>query len=181
MSACLFIASDIPMEIIKNPHIMELSINQAKELGIEIPKILLDSKVDPDIPDTIFIADFDEIISEEKIFDKDADDDFALHIFESVSYYCDMPYGVYIECNYFTEGRVKKIIDYIKNIMAKTNCVEIWNVWLSKYEHTKVNIIEIKIDELQAENLYKLKECSNFDDSEDNYNIVTHYCLKITK
>lgn len=37
MSRCLFIASNIPMAEVANPHYKLLSIREAMELGIEVP------------------------------------------------------------------------------------------------------------------------------------------------
>ncbi len=78
MSVCVFIAADTPLEEVKNPHYRTLSIHEAEQIGMDIPKGLLESGVDPDEPNVILWSDTKLIVENGKVFDGDHDDDFAL-------------------------------------------------------------------------------------------------------
>lgn len=54
------------------------------------------------------------------IYDGDADDNFFLCSFESVKDYTDKEYGVNLEWAYYTEGRAKLILDYIRDVLEHT-------------------------------------------------------------
>lgn len=117
------------------------------------------------------------------IFDGDADDNFSLHVFESVRDYTEKDYGVCLEWAYYTEGRARLIRDYIRNILKHTDCVELWRVWLMDYcEYDKRHIKRtqsIAIDELTVDDIKEI-------DSADIWNNPdrgrpSYYCLRITR
>lgn len=72
-------------------------------------------------------------VDEETIFDGDADDNFFLYYFQNVKDYTDKEYGVYLEWAYYTEGRARLLLEYMKGILDNTDSVEIWHVWLMDY------------------------------------------------
>ena len=71
-------------------------------------------------------------IDEGTVYDGGADDNFFLRTFKDVQKYTNKKYGVCLEWNY-TEGRAKKILDYIKNALEHEASIEIWHVWLMDY------------------------------------------------
>lgn len=71
-------------------------------------------------------------LDEGTIYDGGADDNFHLYTFQDVQRYTDKKYGVYLEWNY-TDGRAKKILEYIENALEYESTVEIWHVWLMDY------------------------------------------------
>lgn len=67
------------------------------------------------------------------MYDGGADDNYFLHFFQDVQNYTDKKNGVCLEWNYFTEGRAKQIIEYMKNVLQDTTSIELWHVWLMDY------------------------------------------------
>lgn len=67
------------------------------------------------------------------IFDGNGDDNFSLLSFANVTDYTDKAYGVCLEWVYYTDGRARKVIEYIKKVLKETDCVEMWCVWLADY------------------------------------------------
>lgn len=66
------------------------------------------------------------------VYDGGADDNFFLSTFKDVRQYTDKKYGVYLAWHY-TDGRAKKILEYIENALKDDPTVEIWHVWLTDY------------------------------------------------
>lgn len=71
-------------------------------------------------------------IDEGTIYDGEADDNFFLSTFKDVQKYTDKKYGVYLEWRY-TEGRAKKILEYIGNALKYDSRIELWHIWLMDY------------------------------------------------
>ena len=116
------------------------------------------------------------------IDDGGADDNFYLNEFHDVDLYSDKEYGVWLEWNY-TDGRAKKIINYIKHALQETDSVELWHVWLMDYyEYEDRPIIyhsTISIDNLTIEDIKKLDN-ENIWKNKDYPNRPSFYCLTIT-
>lgn len=89
------------------------------------------------------------------IYDGDAEDNFFLHPFEDVTDYTEKRYGVLLDWNYYTEGRAKKVTEYIKEILATTDAVELWHAWMPVYEEYEESPVikkkEITVAELTTE------------------------------
>ena len=67
MSFFVGLASDMPLEAMPNPHIVMLSVNEALEQGIEVPKaMLMDYEIDHDEPGMILWSDIEPNIDIEK-------------------------------------------------------------------------------------------------------------------
>lgn len=94
-------------------------------------------------------------IDEKTVYDGDADDNFSLYPFQDVTDYTERPYGVQLEWNYYTEGRAKKIIEYIKELLLTTDTVELWHAWMPLYEEYENSPVvrkkEISLAELTPE------------------------------
>ena len=184
MSICTFIAADIALDEIINPHYKTLSVNDALAIGVEINEELLSSEIDRNTPNVILWSDTELVLENGKVFDGDLDDDFALLTMADTLHYCDKAFGGYIEWHYYTEGRAKKIIKYIDGVLNKTDCVEIWNVWLSDYDPPKIRTISISIKDLQPIHIKQIAESNPW----NNKSIINvfgpdtpiHCCLRIT-
>ena len=87
-----------------------------------------------------------------QIYDGDADDNYFLLPFADVREYSDKKNGVYLEWNYYTEGRAKQLIEYLKNALQNADSVELWRVWLGvsdEFEDSPViHRQTISVDEL---------------------------------
>lgn len=183
MSVSTFIAADICLSEIRNPHYKTLSINEAIDMGVEIDQGFLADKTDKNTPDVILWSDFNLVIDDGKVFDGDAADNFALLTMYGTLHYCDKPFGVYIEWNYFTEERAKAIIKYIQNALLQTDCIEIWNVWLSDYDPPKIKMTTVNIKDLQP---YHIKQMDEYNPWENKsivdiygHDAPIHHCLRI--
>ncbi len=117
------------------------------------------------------------------IDDGGADDNYFLNHFEDVKSYSERQYGVSLEWEYFTEGRGRQIIDYIKEILQHTDRVELWHVWLSDYwEYDERPIIhkeQKKIEEMVPENIKRIDDAMIWD--KQGGKRPHFYCLEITK
>ena len=122
-------------------------------------------------------------VDKRTIFDGDADDNFFLHNFESVKDYTDKEYGVFLEWAYYTEGRARLILEYIKDTLEKTDSVELWHVWLMDYyeydERPVVKVETISFDELTVDDIKKIDSADVWNNTDRNR--PSYYCLKITK
>ena len=80
MSSMNYIASDYPIPSIQNPHELSLSINEALEMGLEVPEYLLKNGVDRNWKNAIHWSDrsihFD--LDNGTIEDGDFEDDYAV-------------------------------------------------------------------------------------------------------
>lgn len=71
-------------------------------------------------------------IDEGTIYDGGADDNFSLYAFKDVQMYTGKKYGVYLQWRY-TDGRARKLLEYIQNALEYEAAIEIWHVWLADY------------------------------------------------
>ena len=122
-------------------------------------------------------------VDEGTIFDGDADDNFFLHNFEDVKDYTDKEYGVYLEWAYYTKGRARLLLEYIKGILENTESVEIWHVWLMDYyEYDERPIIKsetIVFGELTVDDIKEIDNVDIWNNSDRNR--PSYYCLRVTK
>ena len=188
LSVCTFIAADICLSEIRNPHYKTLSINEALDMGVEIGEELLIDEIYRNIPDVIFWSDYELIIDVDagKVYDGDAADNFALLTMNDTLQYCDKPFGVYIEWYYFTEERANSIIEYIRNALLQTDSIEIWRVWLSDYALPKIKTTTMNIKDLQTFHIKQIDEQEPWNNNtivDTYYDYDTHinYCLRIKK
>lgn len=181
MSVLFYFASDKPLEEIKNPHYKYLSVNEAVEMGIEVPDFVLNSTIiDKDKPKVILWSDLDirkEIDSvTRKVVDNGVDDDFSIRPFE---YYPELhttkQYMAKLDWDVYSEGRARHIIEYIKKHMEQVDEMEIWNVWLTNLEIPAIHRTEIKLDDVTVETIRMI------DDIEVSRDPITHYCYTIRK
>ena len=112
-------------------------------------------------------------IDKKMICDGDADDNFFLHSFESVKDYTDKEYGVSLEWAYYTEGRAKLLLDYIRDVLEHTNSVELWHVWLMDYyEYEERPVIQnrtIAFNDLTVEDIKEIDASKVWDKPDKNY------------
>ena len=119
------------------------------------------------------------------IDDGGADDNYFLYNFKDVDLYTDKEYGVYLEWNY-TNGRANQIIEYMKNALEETNCIEFWLVWLMDYyeyeERPYIHRKEISINDLTIEDIKKLEHSNIWNQPDKMYpDRPSFYCLKINR
>ena len=108
-------------------------------------------------PDREITIEFDTETG--SVFDGDYEDDFALYPAEGLSdVRTEKKYAVYLEWNYYTEGRARNIIEYIKENLKHTDEVELWHFWSGAGEIFNVHTKKISIDSLTPEMIRELDE-----------------------
>ncbi len=108
-------------------------------------------------PDRELFIEFDTETG--SAFDGDYEDDFAFYPAEGLSdVRTEKKYAVYLEWNYYTEGRARNIIEYIKENLKHTDEVELWHIWAGAGEIFNVHTKKISIDSLCPEMIRELDE-----------------------
>ena len=125
-------------------------------------------------------------IDEGTVYDGDADDNFFLYPFADVTDYSKKSYAVQLEWNYYTEGRAKKIVGYIKEVLLITDELELWHAWMPVYEEYEDSPIikkkEIAIAELTVELIKEWDELEIWNHPDKNYpDRPSFYCLTIRR
>ena len=115
-----------------------------------------------------------------------ADDNYFLHSFQDVQNYSDKKNGVCLEWNYFTEGRAKQIIEYIKNALQNTTSIELWHVWLMDYyefeDRPVIHKQTVSIDELTTKHIKEIDDAEIWNTPDKMYpNRPSFYCLEIKR
>ena len=124
-------------------------------------------------------------IDEGTVYDGGTDDNFYLHIFKDVQSYTDKKYGVYLEW-YYTDGRAKKILEYIKDALEHGAAIEIWHVWLMDYyeynERPVINKRTVSFSDMTIDNIKVIDNAEIWNEPDkSNPNRPTFYCLAIEK
>lgn len=116
------------------------------------------------------------------VFDGDYEDDFALYPAEGLSdVRTEKKYAVYLEWNYYTEGRAKNIIAYIKENLKHTDEVELWRIWSGAGEIFNVHTKKIPIDSLCPELIRELDEQEIKIETVEGCAAVDQYRYVVTK
>lgn len=185
MSVLTYIASDHPLPIVPNPHERMVSVNEAIALGkTNIHDCLLSPDFDRNKPGVMLVSDREVVfnIDTGEIDDGALDDDFALLSAEGCdSIYTEKEYAVYLEWNYYTEGRAQRIIDYIKQILRHTDEVEIWRIWMGTHERPLIRTTTRSITQLTPQDIQRMDDLTLFSELEEQYGLPVQYRLVITK
>lgn len=118
--------------------------------------------------------------------DGDADDHYYLHPFDDAGIYTDKENAVRLEWLRYTKGRAKQLLNYIKDALRLTDCVEIWRVWLGDYyesdehdERPAIKKLTVPIAELALEDIREIDRAEIWNNS--NKNKPSFYCLRIVR
>ena len=106
--------------------------------------------------------------------------------FADVREYSDKKNGVYLEWNYYTEGRAKQLIEYLKNALQNADSVELWRVWLGvsdEFEDSPViHRQTISVDELTVKHIEEIDHADVWNTPDKMYpNRPSFYCLEIRR
>ena len=116
------------------------------------------------------------------ITDGEFDDDFALYPAEGLSdVRTEKKYAVYLEWSYYTEGRAKNIIEYIKENLEHTDEVELWHIWSGAGEIFNVHTKNIPMDSLRPEMIRDLDEWEIKIEMVEGCESVDQYRYVVTK
>ena len=167
MSFQMFLASDLPMDEVENPHIELLSVNEAMEKGIKIPDFMLSNKstIDRNKPSVMLWVDNEENLGEitirntEKVYLglHDCNLETTLQHFSSLEWE-------------YTEKRCKKLITYIKEHLEKANELEVWNLWIGYEDNVpQTRKHSVCADDLTPADLEKMFWCGQQIDDWQQY------------
>ena len=83
--------------------------------------------------------------------------------------------------SYYTEGRAKNIIEYIKENLRHTDEVELWRIWSGAGELFNVHTKRLSVDSLTPELIRELDERKIRIDTVEGYESVDQYRYVIRK
>ncbi len=122
---------------------------------------------------------------DDTVYDGGADDDYFLCAFTDVESYTQKRYAVYLEWNY-TEGRAKRVIDYIRKAVQDTDSIEFWHVWLMDYDEFEdrpvVHRSTVSISELTTAHIKDIDSADIWNTPDKRYpNRPSFYCMEIKR
>lgn len=178
MSSMIYISSDYPIPEIHNPHERSLSINEAMEMGWEVPEYLLKNGIDRNWKQAIHWADrgvhFD--LDNGTIDDGDFDDDYAiLPIYPGCGdIHSSKKFQSRIEC-IWTHGRARSILAVMEQLLEYTDEVEFWHIYMENGERPRILHYDANIKELTPEDLIEISGLATYDKG------TVHHCVRISK
>ena len=118
------------------------------------------------------------------LYDGGADDNFFLRPFPAAADYTGKS-GVCLDWHY-TEGRAKRIIDYVRTALEHGSTVELWHLWLEDYwefeERPYIRKRTIPITELTPALIRELDEAAIWNKPDPMYpQRPSFYCLAVTR
>ena len=124
-------------------------------------------------------------VDEGTVYDGDADDNFYLRDFRDISCYTDKKYGVCLNWQY-TDGRAKKILEYIQDALEYEAAIEIWHVWLMDYyEYEESPVIQkctVSFSDLTIDDIKEIDSAEIWNKPDKrNPDRPSFYCLVIEK
>ena len=179
----------MPLETLPNPHMKMLSVNEALEQGVEVPKsMLMDLEIDRDEPGMIMWSDIEPVIDFEKgIFDvPDPEDNFDIWPIDTGDdLRSKKAYLAAVEWSRCTPARAEMLLDYIRRHMERAEELELWHTWMGgggEEEYPPlVKTTEKSLAELGAEDICELCGTNVFEKYFDNVDIGKQYRLLIKR
>lgn len=183
MSYLTYLASDYPLEEVRNPHDRLLSVNEALALGVKnIPEVLLEPGFDRDKPDVVLCSDREvnvDLLG--RVTDGGYDDDFALWPFEDLEdIYTQKQYKVSLEWPRYTQGRAGKIMEYIRENLRHTDEVELWRIWMGTDETPSIRSVRVPVSKLTAQDIYEIDSRDLMEEAKYFGGLPVQYRLVIT-
>ena len=182
MSYLTYLASDYPLEEVKNPHDRLLSVNEALALGVkDIPVEFLAPDFDRDKPEVLLCADRRvDVDLLGRVTDGDYDDDFCLTPFEEgEDVYTQKGYKVALGWHRFTRGRAEKIIEYIRENLRHTDEVELWRIWMGTDETPSIFVTTIPVNKLTPQDIYEIDSRNVIEEAQRFGGLPVQYKLVI--
>ena len=178
MSSMIYLSEDCPIPEVQNPHERSYSINEALELGLEVPEYLLKNGIDRDWKGAIHWADrsihFD--LDHGSVEDGGHDDDFSVIPFlpGRSDVHSSKKYQACIECRW-SLNRAKKILELIDRLLEVTDEVELWNIYMDNGEKARIIWYDASIDSFTPGDLMEISVLPTYD------NGLIHHCVTIRK
>lgn len=158
MSIFQFLASDKPLEEVKNPYVKFISINEALACNIKLGDFIVnDTEIDRN-ERNIMVCDSEEHMGEIEIKHD------MYYSSEYAKKYSNKQYFSELHLTY-TETRAKQLVDYLKEQLNNLDEIEVWSIWLDEYKSASIksiNINELSITDLEflnTSNGYEKPKC----------------------
>lgn len=116
------------------------------------------------------------------IYDGDSDDAYALSAMDDARSFTKKKSAVALCWNYYTEGRARQIIDYIKKALLSYDTVEIWRVWLASPTENLSPSVEartVPVDQLSPNDMQWIDDADPFSGAYHPHPV--YYCLKVVR
>jgi len=98
------------------------------------------------------------------VYDGDADENFSLLTLQEYPECTSLKHVVALEWAYYTHGRAERIIKYIREVLERTDTVELWHIWLGTLDEFEerpiIRTCTVGIDDLTVE---RIKEIDSAD------------------
>ena len=138
MSQCTFIAADVPLEEIRDRYTRVMSLREAVKAGVMSGQAARGAGASADEPGVVISCVLRP--------GEDPADNFSLLEFPFARRYCGMDYAVSIEMGFtktndsgdMTPEKAERIADYVREVLTRTDAVELWTVWLSGYDPPRI-------------------------------------------
>lgn len=178
MSSMTYISSDYPIPEILNPHERFLSINEALEMGLEIPEYLLKNSIDPNWKNAIHWSDRSIHIDLDNgtIDDGNFDDDYSVMSIRPGcrDIHSERKYQSQIEC-IWSISRAERILTLISELLENTDVVEFWHIYMDDGEKPEIIYYNANVDEFTPQDLIEISNLSTYDKR------AIHHCVRIMK
>lgn len=177
MSQCTFIAANVPLAEVRSPHYSTFSINEAVAAGTALDADILGCGIDPDEPDVVLAC---ALASGE-----DPADNFSLLEFPFARCYCDMDLAVSIERGGLgsadmTPEKAARIADYVREVLTRTDAVELWSIWDGCSEPPEITIRKVPPSAFTGEDVREIySSAACFTGS--GFERVTYHCLRVER
>ena len=143
MSQCTFIAANVPLEEVPNRHTRAMSLREAVKAGVMSDRAARAAGIGADEPGVVISCGLRP--------GEDPADNFSLLEFPFARCYCGMDCAVSIEMGFIranapgllrsgdmTPEKAERIADYVREVLTRTDAVELWTVWLSEYDPPRI-------------------------------------------
>ena len=177
MSQCTFIAANVPLAEVRSPYYSTFSINEAVAAGTALDADILGCGIDPDEPDVVLACALDS--------SEDPADNFSLLEFPFARCYCDMDLAVSIELGGLepadmTSEKAARIADYVREVLTRTDAVELWSIWDGCGEPPEIAIRRVPPSAFTGEDVREIySSAACFTGS--GFERVTYHCLRVER
>jgi len=174
MSHLMYLASDRAISPHPNPHERSLSVNQALEMGLEVPAHLLAPGIDRDWEGAVHWSDRSVHIDLDSgcVEDGDYADDFALlPLYPVADVHTSLPFRLEISCRW-TLDRANAILDYLRSQMEKGYQLELWSVYQGG-GRPRIIRYEAEAGSFTAEDLLEISQLPTWE------GCPVHHCVTI--
>ena len=190
MSQCTFIAADVPLCEVHDRHTRAMSLREAVKAGVMSGRAARRAGIGPD--DTGVVINCDLRPGE------DSAGNFSLLEFPFSRCYCDMDFAVSIETGFtktyepgllgagdMTPEKAERIADYVREVLTRTDAVELWTVWLSEYDPPRIKERRVAASAFTGADVEEIYSASCWP-TDDIVNLYggerpTYHCLRVER